>query len=84
MELTREEQEKMQKAIARIELIRQSEKWAEGEIHHIANIVCYLRDADDNDPMKEKAEKMLQAWLVRKRLGIPVVFKQISEEFGCV
>lgn len=57
------------------------DKFSEAEIHHVANVLCYIRDTHD-DHMRSQAEKLIHAFVTKKKLGEPVVFKKLQEEFG--
>lgn len=61
-------------------------KYAEAEIHDINALLCAVRDFGESDDPKdhivaEKAEKILQIFITRKRLGTPVTIKKLRKEF---
>lgn len=67
----------------RLTLIMDAEKYSAGESHDIAKWLCGIRDFEEADPfLCQKIEKMLRAFINRKRMGEPVTTKHLEEEFG--
>ena len=56
---------------------------AEQDIHKIMNILCFIRNTDDENE-RQRAEKMIHAFVIRKKLGESCNFRQLEEEFGFV
>jgi hypothetical protein len=72
--------------VERLALIVEAGRYAEGEIHDISKFLMVSRDfGESDDPhdhaIAEKAEKILNAFIHRKRMGIPVTFKKLRWEF---
>jgi hypothetical protein len=65
----------------RYNLIVQAGQYSAQEAHTIAKWLCGIRDFDDDPILTAKIETMLQAFINRKKLGIPVVAKKMEEEF---
>lgn len=68
----------------RLALIVDLQKHAEQDIHKIMNILCVIRDMLDDPKYQEEVdanERMLHAFLTRKRLGMPVTFNALEREF---
>jgi len=65
----------------RYDLIMAAQKYSEQEAHNVATLLCIL-DATDQEELRIKCERCLQAFINRKRLGTPFTFKQLRIEFG--
>jgi hypothetical protein len=66
----------------RYDLIIAAQKYSEHECHDIAGLLCIIRDAGDygdNDKV-EAAEKVLNIFILKKKLGEPVVLKKLRQE----
>jgi hypothetical protein len=61
-------------------LIVQAQKYSDQEAHEISKWLCYIRDCDDKSKV-ETVETMLQAFINRKKLNMPVTIKQLEQEF---
>lgn len=61
-------------------LIIAAGKYSEQEQHSIWACLCFLRDSEDI-AQKEAMELMLQAFINRKRLGIPCTIQKMKREF---
>lgn len=62
-------------------------KFAGGECHDILNLLTWRRNALDSGGPKDikeanKIEKLLRAFIVRKKLGTLANLKKMKEEFG--
>jgi len=68
------------KTTERYNLIIQAGKYSDGECHAISKWLCFIRDINDEVKI-QLVEKMLQAFINRKKLGIPVTIKKLEKEF---
>jgi len=73
--------QEMSPTTQRFNLIIEANKYSDGECHDIAAMLCFIRDCDEPE-LTERLEQCLQAFINRKRLGTPVVFKKLREEFN--
>jgi hypothetical protein len=67
--------------IERYDLIIGAGNYSAAECHDIAKWLCAIRDFEDQNTVAE-VERMLQAFINRKRLGTPVTTKALEREFG--
>lgn len=65
----------------RLDLIIAAGKYSEAEVHDISSVLVFLRDTDD-DIKREKAERLLNLFILKKKLGEPVSFKKMKLEAG--
>ena len=56
-------------------------KYSDGECHDISSVLCFIRDCD-NDSERARAEALIHFFITKKKLGDPVIFKKLKEEFG--
>jgi len=69
-----------------VALFVEGEKYAEQDVHHIKKWFCFLRDSNHDPEVAEDREKvitMMRAFIARKKLGTPIVIKELEKEFGC-
>lgn len=70
----------------RLKLIIDLEKYSHQEQHAVSNWLCAIRDigdeaSPDSTEQIDALERMLQAFITRKKLGNPVTAKGIEREF---
>ena len=66
----------------RYNLIIAAQKYSDHECHDIAGLLCIIRDSSDagHTDITDKAEKVLNIFILKKKLGEPVNLKKLRQE----